>query len=495
MKKKIIIIISILFTMFITKVNATTLFKYDWKTNAEYLKSDYTMQYNHNTYFDKGYVTTTIKLEDKDDNGIPKTYINKYSIEGNLENTKILENNMVLSLTSNNDHIIALSISYKDTDTYQVILLDKDLNITKEIPINLESNEELTYIIEEFRILGIKYLNLIEDKLYFMTTNYIKEIKLSTSKTTNLETNDDNIKTYMNYLYRLEEEQTDTKMFFGYDKNTKYEVLTGYDNQGCISNPVSEEVGGTLEDSIYSRYPIFTDSFLKPYISCDPDYNAALKIYNNNDLLIDKTFNEYSMFSTPHIINNYIVTIGTKIDYNTYDFNISIVILDLSGNIVQEIKEEEFYISLVPGPSSFMTIGTNTSLNNKCYTEEKSNSYNCFKNNNIVYYLPLKITTKIEGEGTIDVINEARYEQLIKYYPVPANNYILESITIIDSLNNEIIPSNNTFTMPDNDVSIIATFNVENPNTKDYIKTIFIILFISTIGIFFLKKHKKVYLK
>ena len=94
--------------------------------------------------------------------------------------------------------------------------------------------------------------------------------------------------------------------------------------------------------------------------------HLKIKIYDNNELLIDKTYDEYSMFSTPHIINNYIVSIATKIDYDTYNFNISLVIFDMNGNIIQEIKEEEFYISLVPGPSSFMTIGSNPSVNNKC---------------------------------------------------------------------------------------------------------------------------------
>lgn len=491
MMKKIILTIFLLLTVFMTKVNAETIFKYDWKTNSEYLQSDYTMQYNNNTYYDKGYVTTTINLEERDNNGIPKTYINKYNIEGNLVKTKTLENNMIISITSNSTNIIALSVTYDEEENYQILILDNELNITKEIPINLEQNEEISYIIEEFKILGIKYLNIIEDKLYFLTTDYIKEINLSTNKITNIDNTDNDFKRYMNHLYRLEEEQTDTKMYFGYDKNNKYEVLTGYDNKGCINYPVSEEVGGTLNDSIYSRYPIFTDSYLKQYVSCDPDYHAIIKIYDNNELLIDKTYDEYSMFSTPHIINNYIVSIATKIDYDTYNFNISLVIFDMNGNIIQEIKEEEFYISLVPGPSSFMTIGSNPSVNNKCYIEEKEISYNCFKNNNIVYYLPLKITTKIEGEGTIDVKEEARYEQLVKYYSLPSENYILENLTIVDSLNNEITHSNNTFTMPDNDVTIIAKFNVANPNTVDNIKATFIILFISIIGIIFVKKHKK----
>jgi hypothetical protein len=178
-------------------------------------------------------------------------------------------------------------------------------------------------------------------------------------------------------------------------------------------------------------------------------------------------------------------------DYYSYEYTVSILILDLKGNIVQEIKEENYYISLVPGPTSFMTIGSNTSSNNNCYIEEKEMSYNCFKNNNIVYYLPLTITTKIEGPGKIDVIEEARYEQLVKYYPLPDENYSLESLSIVDSLNNEIIPNNNTFIMPDKNVVITAKFNVKNPNTIDYIKTFLIIFIVSGLSIIWIKKRTK----
>ena len=52
----------------------------------------------------------------------------------------------------------------------------------------------------------------------------------------------------------------------------------------------------------------------------------------------------------------------------------------------KEISEEEFYLSLVAGPTSFMTLGSNPTTENRCYNEEKEMAYNCFKNNNIVCY-------------------------------------------------------------------------------------------------------------
>lgn len=487
MKKSVFLTMLITFFSCVFTVSATNVFKYDWKTQNEYLRADYTMYYNNNIYYNKSYITSTIKLEDKDSEGIPKTYLKKYNIQGELQITKTLENNMILSLTSNNQYIIALSITYgNSTDTYKILLLDDSLNLQKEITINMEDNRTIYNTLEEFKILGLQFLTQIDNNVYFATSNYIKEVNIETGKTTNYEPTDENIKKYMNYLYRLSEEKTDTRYFFGYDKNTTYEVITGMENQGCISNPVSKEVGGTLEDSLLSKYPIFTDAFISPYISCNPDYKGIIKLYKNNELIFDKIYEEYSTFNSPYIINNYIVAIATKIEEDTNEYSISIVILDMKGNIIQEISEEEYYINLVPGPASFMTIGVNQSTSDKCYTEEKSASYNCFKNNNIVYYLPLTITTKIEGKGTIDVPNTARFEELIKYYPNPEENYTLNSLTIIDSENNKITPSNNTFTMPNNNVTIVAQFEITNPNTKD-ISIIGIIIVLSNSILIFTK--------
>ena len=101
MKKILLPIISIIvFFIYIVPTHAENTFKYDWKTNSEYLQADYTMFYNNNTYYQKGYVTSTINLEDQDDNGIPKTYIYRYNIQGEMIKTNIIESKMILSAIS-----------------------------------------------------------------------------------------------------------------------------------------------------------------------------------------------------------------------------------------------------------------------------------------------------------------------------------------------------------------------------------------------------------
>ena len=492
MKKILLPIISIIvFFIYITPTNAEKVFKYDWQTDNQYLQSDYTLFYNNNTYYQKGYVTSTINLEDQDENGIPKTYIYRYNIQGELLKTNILESKMILSMTTNDKYIVALIKNYlPNQGGYYISLLNEELEIIEEFHISLEDDEEIDYILEEFKILGLKYINILDNNAYIYTSNFIKGINLETGKIRSMDPVGGITDVYYKHIDTLEKEKTETKTYLGYEEKNNKIVLTGMDNQGCIQRPVSSEVGGLLKDSILSRYPIFTDSFIAPYVACNPEYKAILKIYDKENVVLEKTYEDYSLFSTPHIINNYIVTIATKIDYDTYNFQISILVLDMEGNILQEIKEEDYYLSLVAGPTSFMTIGTNPTNENKCYTDEKEISYNCFKNNNIVYYLPLSINTKIEGEGTIEVPSTARYEELIKYYPIPEENHSLENLTIIDSLNNEISYNNNTFQMPETNVTIIATFGIENPPTSDSSKIILISILLIT-SIISLKLYKR----
>lgn len=491
MKKILIPIISIIvFFIYIVPTHAENTFKYDWKTTSEYLQADYTMYYNNNTYYQKGYVTSTINLEDLDDNGIPKTYIYRYNIQGEIEKTKIIESKMILSMTTNDKYIVALVRNYLQNESgYYMVLIDSELEIIDEFHISIEDDEEIEYILEEFKLLGIKYINIVDNNAYIYTSNFIKGINLETGAIRSIDPVAEAMETYYKHIDILEKEQTETKTFLGYEEKNNQIILTGMDNQGCIQTPVSSEVGGILEDSIFSRYPIFTDSYITPYVACNPDYKALLKIYDNEEIILEKTYEEYSVFSTPHIIKDYIVTIAAKIDYDTYNFQLSIVILDMQGNIIQEISEEEYYLSLVSGPTSFMTIGSNPTTENRCYTEDREISYNCFKNNNIVYYLPLNIETKIEGKGTIDVTNTARYEELIKYYPVPEENYKLESLSIIDSEGNEISYTNNTFSMPENNITIVATFNVENPKTGD--KSIILAITIMIITFLLIKRKRE----
>lgn len=86
-----------------TNVKVSEIFKHDWKTKNECLEANYIMFYNNNTYYKKGYLTTTINLE----------------------------NQMIISLTANDEYAIGLSITYEnDYNVYKIILLEENYTLS-----------------------------------------------------------------------------------------------------------------------------------------------------------------------------------------------------------------------------------------------------------------------------------------------------------------------------------------------------------------------------
>lgn len=101
------------------------------------------------------------------------------------------------------------------------------------------------------------------------------------------------------------------------------------------------------------------------------------------------------------------------------------------------------------------------------------------------------VTTKTDGNGTITVEKaKAGSGEQIKFTIIPKFGYVLGSIKVTDKSGNTIILDDNTFTMPNADVTIEATFVTKNPDTKDI--AIINIIVIGFIAIFInLKNNKK----
>lgn len=102
--------------------------------------------------------------------------------------------------------------------------------------------------------------------------------------------------------------------------------------------------------------------------------------------------------------------------------------------------------------------------------------------NNIFY----NIKVKTDGNGTIESTHiEAEQGELIKFTTNSKDGYILEKVKITDENGNSIIYTDNTFTMPNANVTIEATFIKieENPETSDITIVICLLLIISGIAI------------
>ena len=108
--------------------------------------------------------------------------------------------------------------------------------------------------------------------------------------------------------------------------------------------------------------------------------------------------------------------------------------------------------------------------------------------NDIIY----NVKTKTDGNGTIEInLNEAEKGEVIKFTTKSKKGFVLQTIKVTDETGNSIIYTDNTFTMPNRNVTIEAAFTKleENPETSDIAICICILIIIS--GILITSKNLK----
>lgn len=102
-----------------------------------------------------------------------------------------------------------------------------------------------------------------------------------------------------------------------------------------------------------------------------------------------------------------------------------------------------------------------------------------------------KVETKTDGNGTVEATKvEANWGDEVKFTVTPNPGFVLSEVKVTDSEGNVVIFTDNTFTMPNADVLIEASFKVENPETVAFISIlVFVVLALS--GTMLYKNRKK----
>lgn len=149
-----------------------------------------------------------------------------------------------------------------------------------------------------------------------------------------------------------------------------------------------------------------------------------------------------------------------------------VIVLDKNGTIIQTINGADAYGVLSAGNTNFMVNNVAESTSTTCSVREidvlsQDLATKCIDVWQSVYYLPLNIVTKVDGNGKVEVINTARDGESISFKVTPEDGYVLGVIKVFDAEGNVLKFTSNTFTMPSADVTIEATFIPENPNTSD----------------------------
>lgn len=535
MNKKYTNIIIFILSFFILSnvVNASNnYFALDFETNKEKILTEIDGNekvnlLDNNVSYQDGYVISSINLK----NNIIST-LTYYSSTGTKIITKNYENKIFVALKGDGKDLYALTYELDEacasnlsltnsnilstldetceSKQFKLLKLNEKLEIKNEIVIN--DYESYNIIAQEIvKILGYDIISITENEIAILGLDDIIVIDKSLETIKSIEQRINNIKEYfpsfsiefdnilnlvelvsdiiskdnINTALKTLEERTPVNIPISIYQNDKYIVSSGLELNSTIDKRPNKAY------SLILKLAGITDEINDLYVAT----SGTLKLTDleNNTIWEQKTSN-YAAYINTTIIKNYIVTIGINIDapedilaydnINEYiknlKINSDILIYDLSGNLLDKISDGSVYLNLNPTNNGFIT--SNINITSLLDLDLSMNSK--------AYHMNNQINTKITGNGNIKVLKASSQGEEVTLEITPNKGYKLTSIKVTDENGNEIAFASNKFIMPSGDVTIEATFSVDNPNTSDItIVTIIIISIFSIIVV--INSHKK----
>lgn len=449
----------ILFFTCLIQVKATEIFKYDWETT----KNDYyeeEMFFTDNIAYQNGFITSIIDKYDLASN------LTKYDPDGKILKNNKINNYIIITLKNVNNNIYALALN--GSNNIELLKIKDDLTLEKHLNLEIEITESPDPIlgVTIYDLLGVTSIKEDESNIYIIVEEFIVKVAKDMSSFETIDPTQEDIATYFpEYTEIVLNPITNLKQYISVIENKKQLIYTGFDIEGCPPRG----------------------------IECINDIDAIIRLDEDNKTLWEKEYPDYLFVYNPQVVNKYIVAVGVKkVEDDTQK---EIIILDMNGNIVQTIVNDDPFI-ITGGNYNFMVNNVDES-SEYCPIAPHSSTrtapaIKCYKHWQKVYYIPLNISTKVEGKGKIEVVESARNGEQVTFKITPEEGYVLGVVKVTDADGNVLTFTSNTFTMPSSDVTIEATFVLENPNTAD-IKIILlsIVLIVgSVIGFINFKKVK-----
>ena len=449
----------ILFFTCLIQVKATEIFKYDWETT----KNDYyeeEMFFTDNIAYQNGFITSIIDKYDLASN------LTKYDPDGKILKNNKINNYIIITLKNVNNNIYALALN--GSNNIELLKIKDDLTLEKHLNLEIEITESPDPIlgVTIYDLLGVTSIKEDESNIYILVEEFIVKVAKDMSSFETINPTQEDITTYFpEYTEIVLNPITNLKQYISVIENKKQLIYTGFDIEECPPRG----------------------------IECINDIDAIIRLDEDNKTLWEKEYPDYLFVYNPQVVNKYIVAVGVKkVEDDTQK---EIIILDMNGNIVQTIVNDDPFI-ITGGNYNFMVNNVDES-SEYCPIAPHSSTrtapaIKCYKHWQKVYYIPLNISTKVEGKGKIEVVNSARNGEEVTFKITPEEGYVLGVVKVTDANGNVLTFTSNTFTMPSSDVTIEATFIPENPETSDIkIIVLSVILIIgSIIGFINFKKVK-----
>ena len=459
-------------------------FIHDWDAEPA-VASQYEFLFGSNmSYYEYGFVMSDVEADYYD--YVYTTTLSNYDIAGNVVKEKVLKNTIIFNLQVIDEKIYTLSLdlsSITGDPIISIVIYDMNFKIDEQ------------YILGGDGLFG-EFLNSVYDsKQYNLDVFSTDEdgngyfLLFGTPLVLAFGPDYDGVEFFDDFdlfyeyfsYYSFLVNESDEVGFVGYDKKDDTIVVSGVD--GC-------NFGG-LEDFMT---PQGVRSNVK---SCAN--NGVIALYEDGKQVWENDYYDYSMIINPHIVGDYIVALGYSYDGS------EVIVLDMEGTIIQKIQTDDEYYFLEGGDKSFMVSSLELDSDSICAITEDQNVFGlefedpadvgerddrCYKKVNQVWYIPLTVETRTDGNGTVTAVESSRYGEDVEFTVTPKEGFVLGEVKVTDEFGNVVTFTDYHFTMPNANVVIDVTFLPENSETADIAIVALVVIALGS-GVILLKNRKR----
>ena len=531
MKKKLLILITIISIFAFTKVSAAGQFYFDWETPP----NETIEPYEHASYKD-GYITTDYDYTND------ATAITIYDINGQVKKQKNVSYG-IYNLQTEGDNIYF--ISYNSGDS-KLVLMNENFDIVEEIPGSFD----------EFRINENNITAFAWEQVGTNWKTYTYTIKKDLSSFTKREYENKDwtygvdftaLWDYLDEHFYANNNNSYSGSYYGEDYKGNLAVIA----QNFVDTELCAKVNGTIyspDHDIETAKP----GTIKPRLTQAEEvdcYHPYIGLYKANGSTIwEKDLDEYLAVSEAKFIDDYILAIGLK------ETSSDVIIFDMEGNVKQVfssdsgfnrinktdegfavnqgycynwtnyvpkseiggVVDSDFITSPKPAltanilktgsisPSPYTYIGCSCAGPIDDYPGRSPKP--TLQSNNIIelaaapmctfnhqfYYQYHAIEPIVVGEGNIEVASKGKPGEPVTFVVTPAKGYTLGVIKVTTSDGQVLTFTDYTFTMPSADVTIEVEFLSEglNPKTADIALIGVSIAALISLGLFFHQRKR-----
>lgn len=437
MKNKILLVLIIVTSFFIVKVNAQEqLLTYNHKETLNI------KDISNITSYKDGYIVS-LTYEGN-------TIIYNYNKEDKFISSKEISSLSNTSIIKYNDYFLVIGISNNALKAY---LLDTNLQIKnqKSTEYILNYNSKINTYRESDKV----YLMITDNNQLSSSTIYEIDELLDFKEDTMSSLGAEKLKSILKGDYYLihfnSEEQIDSRKKEYYSStylSDKY-ILVGSEYNENLNPDISSDSKGIM------TYIDSTGKVIKEIISDEYESYNYIEVIKDKLLLVAKNKeNEYYLL--------------------TYDFEGNLV----NSTLIENVTEANYI-------NGMYKIGDKIALVTKTLDEEITTSEILFYSYNLNIYVEESLY------GTVTVAKTSIPYGKVDFRVTPNAGYEVESIIVKDVQGVNIKITDNSFVMPENDCTIMVTYKevVKNPETFDYIWLITLSLII--ISFITIKLYKK----